>query len=55
MVPVTITGVAVKQGDGTQVDARPSDAINLAVVTGAQVFVASELLEHEARPRERSF
>jgi bifunctional DNase/RNase len=40
---------------GTQVDARPSDAINLAVVTGAQVFVASELLAHEARPRERSF
>jgi len=26
------------------VDARPSDAINLAAVTGAPVFVAAELL-----------
>ena len=29
---------------GATVDARPSDALNLAAVTGAPVFVASELL-----------
>jgi uncharacterized protein len=29
---------------GATVDARPSDAINLAAVTGAAVFVAAELL-----------
>jgi hypothetical protein len=29
---------------GAAVDARPSDAINLAAVTGAPVFVAAELL-----------
>ena len=29
---------------GATVDARPSDAINLAAVTGAQVYVANELL-----------
>ena len=29
---------------GAVVDARPSDAINLAAVTGAPVFVATELL-----------
>ena len=30
---------------GAVVDARPSDAINLAAVTGAPVYVAPELLE----------
>jgi RNA polymerase sigma-70 factor, ECF subfamily len=30
------------------IDARPSDALNLAVLTGAQVFVASELLDAAA-------
>jgi uncharacterized protein len=39
---------------GTLVDARPSDAINLAAVTGAPVLVAAELLELEPRPRERT-
>jgi bifunctional DNase/RNase len=34
---------------GTLVDARPSDAINLAAVTGAPVFVATELFEQEPR------
>ena len=29
---------------GATVDARPSDAINLAAATGAPVFVADELL-----------
>ena len=29
---------------GAAVDARPSDAINLAAVTGSPVYVASELL-----------
>jgi hypothetical protein len=29
---------------GATVDARPSDAINLAAVTGAPVLVASDLL-----------
>jgi bifunctional DNase/RNase len=39
---------------GTLVDARPSDAINLAAITGAPVFVASGLLERESRQRERT-
>lgn len=39
---------------GTLVDARPSDAINLAAIAGAPVFVAQELLERETRPRERT-
>ncbi len=30
---------------GTLVDARPSDAINLAAATGAPVYVAADLLE----------
>ena len=36
---------------GALVDARPSDAINLAAVTGAPVFVASELLDLPTDPR----
>ena len=36
---------------GAVVDARPSDAINLAAVTGAPVFVASELLDLPTDPR----
>lgn len=39
---------------GTMVDARPSDAINLAAVTGAPVFVASGLLDLETTPREHT-
>src|ERR1700722_7454334 len=38
---------------GAVVDARPSDAINLAAVTGAPVFVASELLDLPTDPRLR--
>ena len=34
---------------GAMVDARPSDAINLAAVTGAPVYVANELLGVPAR------
>ena len=38
---------------GAVVDARPSDAINLAAITGAPVFVASELLDLPTDPRLR--
>ena len=37
---------------GATVDARPSDALNLAAITGAPVFVASELLGVPAGPRQ---
>jgi hypothetical protein len=37
---------------GATVDARPSDALNLAAVTGAPVFVASELLGVPVGPRQ---
>jgi bifunctional DNase/RNase len=36
---------------GAVVDARPSDAINLAAITGAPVLVASELLDLPTDPR----
>ena len=36
--------------NGTVVDARPSDALNLAAITGAPVLVASELLDLFPRP-----
>lgn len=36
--------------NGTALDARPSDAVNLAAVTGAPVFVAAELLDLPTRP-----
>lgn len=32
--------------NGTVVDARPSDAVNLAAITGAPVLVAADLLDH---------
>ena len=35
---------AVMLRGGATVDARPSDALNLAAITGAQVYVAPELL-----------
>ena len=38
---------------GAVVDARPSDAINLAAVTGAPVLVASELLDLPTDPRRQ--
>jgi bifunctional DNase/RNase len=34
---------------GTVVDARPSDAVNLAAVSDAPVYVAAGLLEHFAQ------
>jgi bifunctional DNase/RNase len=37
---------------GAAVDARPSDALNLAAITGAPVFVASELLSVPVDPRQ---
>jgi len=36
---------------GACVDARPSDALNLAAITGAPVSVAASLLGEPARPR----
>ena len=38
---------------GAVVDARPSDAINLAAITGAPVFVSSQLLDLPTDPRLR--
>jgi bifunctional DNase/RNase len=37
---------------GATVDARPSDALNLAAITGAPVYVAGELLGAPASPRQ---
>jgi hypothetical protein len=37
---------------GATVDARPSDALNLAVTTGAPVFVSDELLGAATDPRQ---
>jgi bifunctional DNase/RNase len=37
---------------GATVDARPSDALNLAAITGAPVLVAGELLGAQASPRQ---
>jgi len=37
---------------GAVVDARPSDAVNLAAITGAPVLVASELLDLPTGPRQ---
>ncbi len=39
---------------GATVDARPSDALNLAAITGAPVYVADELLGVPADPRRPS-
>jgi len=37
---------------GATVDARPSDALNLAAITGAPVYVAEELLGVPTGPRQ---
>jgi hypothetical protein len=37
---------------GAVVDSRPSDAINLAAVTGAPVLVTPELLDLRTGPRQ---
>jgi len=37
---------------GATVDARPSDALNLAAITGAPVYVAEELLAVPAGPHQ---
>jgi uncharacterized protein len=56
---VRVTGMAdgifyaqVALRGGATVDARPSDALNLAVITGAPVFVSGELLSVPADPRQ---
>jgi bifunctional DNase/RNase len=36
--------------DGTEVDARPSDAINLARVTGAPILISEDVLAEAAKP-----
>jgi len=38
--------------DGTEVDARPSDALTLAALTGCPIYVAADVLDraHENRP-----
>lgn len=38
--------------DGTEVDARPSDALTLAALTGCPIYVAADVLDraHERRP-----
>jgi RNA polymerase sigma factor (sigma-70 family) len=38
--------------DGTEVDARPSDALTLAALTGCPIYVAADVLDraHESRP-----
>lgn len=38
--------VVVADGDSNEVDARPSDALNLASRLGVPVFVASEVMDH---------
>ncbi len=56
---VRVTGVAagifyaqVVLVSGAIVDARPSDAVNLAAVTGAPVLVAAELLDLPTGPHQ---
>lgn len=56
---VRVTGVTdgvfyarVMLRTGAAVDARPSDALNLAAITGAPVFVCDELLGQPAEPRQ---
>jgi bifunctional DNase/RNase len=56
---VRVTGVAegifyaqVVLVSGAAVDARPSDAVNLAAITGAPVLVAPELLDLPTGPRQ---
>lgn len=39
---------------GASVDARPSDAVNLAAVAGAPILVASDLLEVPTGPGQRT-
>jgi hypothetical protein len=41
--------------DGSEVDARPSDALNLAVRTGASILVAEAVLEEAGRTGDLSF
>ncbi len=50
------TIVLAANGEAQEVDARPSDALNLAVRVGAPVFIASELIDHSgARPAQLPF
>jgi uncharacterized protein len=56
---VRVTGMAdgifyaqVVLRGGATVDARPSDALNLALIAGAPVFVADELLGVPTGPRQ---
>jgi bifunctional DNase/RNase/DNA-binding transcriptional MerR regulator len=50
------TIVVAGNGEPQEVDARPSDALNLAVRVGAPVFIASELIDQAgARPAQLPF
>lgn len=40
------TIVVASNGEAHEVDARPSDALNLAIRVGAPVFVSADLIEH---------
>ena len=48
----TIFYAEVILADGTVVDARPSDAIPLALLTGVPLLVEPEVLESAVPPRE---
>jgi uncharacterized protein len=59
LMPVPVGGTAycatveVEGATGVElVDARPSDALNLAAIAGAPVYVAGELLGAPASPRQ---
>ena len=41
-------------GEPQEIDARPSDALNLAVRTGAPVYVAAEVIDRPASGRNQS-
>ena len=44
------TVVVAREAESHEVDARPSDALNLAVRVGAPVFVAAEVIHQAGRP-----
>jgi uncharacterized protein len=51
LTDATFYAVAVL-ADGTEVDARPSDAITLALLAGAPILVEEAVLEKTARQAE---
>jgi RNA polymerase sigma factor (sigma-70 family) len=54
LVEATYYAVVIAEGKTrAEIDARPSDALNLAVLTGAPIFVASDLFKAAAMARGR--